>query len=796
MSEPSGTSARTWRPASPTPGTAGKSARMLRLLLVAMALLALGGALIGWLLYLRPFHEAHFLPLCLNEYGEEFPVRSWARQDADLLRSLGWEERNTFTTQKRDLLVSELRDFTRAKCPGPLVVYLSAYALAAPRGELCILPVDARLEQPSSWLPLREVFEHLRAANAPHKLLLLDIMQPYTDLRQGVLLNDAAERLQPLLEEVLPRDPDLSVLCACSPGQTSVVAEELGHSIFAYFLGQALRGQADGEGPHGARDGRVSLRELEGYVTSRVEQWTRRHREVRQTPRLYGANKDYPLVAVAATEGAVEDIMDDVYPEWLSEGWSLRDRWFDDETYRRVPRTFRQLEAALLRAEQEWRGGIRAERVRQDLVARLERLEQQRREQQPDSGAAPQSLAQALREGHSPQAADEELIASLRQLAARYGRASSGKPDETERKKIDSETAELLKKLQDKPLALAAAVVAAAQLDIPTLASLRYLVELLRKVNVPSYAETRLLARLADLPADAPGDWPGEAIALALRVAGQAEQAAAGDALALPWVRESRDAADHCRQQGEALLFSRQASERRRAGEPLRTSLSTYQAVNHDLQAVEAALRCRDEMLVRLPSYLPYLEIDDEPEQAWESAAATAEKLRQVLAGPASSPADSIRRMTELTSALRHDPNSLNRLRRPLDAEAFDKLIGRSQAGTPADGKIMMALLETPWPRAGQRAKLWTARRELAAALEHQRLPTFAPAQWDEAQAVAAERRRGLRRGRRALALLRLEGATSLDQVEKALEASGDGDRIRILGEALRRVGTAPVPKP
>jgi hypothetical protein len=785
MSEPSGTSSPAWRPAA----AGGGLSRRLRLTFLTVALLALSGALIGWLFYLRPFHQAHFLPLCLNEYGEEFPVRSWVRQDTDLLRSLGWHERNTFTAQQRDLLVRELRAFTRDHSDGPLVVYLSAYARAAPDGELCILPVGAHLDQPASWLPLREVFEYLRAGKAPHKLLLLDIMQPFTDARNGVLLNDAAERVQPLLNEVLPRDPALSVLCACSPGQTSVVAEELGHSVFAYFLEQGLRGQADDEGPRRVSDGRISLRELAEFVTSRVEQWTLRHRNVRQTPRLYGADGDYPLTAVASAGGGDEDLTEVVYPQWLSDGWKLRDDWFDDESYRLVPETFRALEAALLRAEQQWRGGVRPERVHQDVAARRERLEQQRREQLPPSSARePASLTES-RAVLEP--ADAETIATVRQLAARHVRTSTGKPDEAERKNLESDTAQLLKKFEGKPLVLARVVFAAAQMDAAAPGALRFLVDVLRKGNVPSYAETRFLARLAELSAGTPEDWPAEFVPLALRTVEEAEKFAAGDPRALPWVQEARAAAERHRQEGEALLFSRQARQRRRAADPLRTALKAYQAVNRDLQAVERALRYRDEMQVRLPSFLPYLEIDNELEQSWENAATTAGKLRQLLAVPGRSPSDSIRQMTELTSALRNDPDSLNRLRRPLDTEPFDKLIGRSQAANVADWRIMTALLETPWPRADQRAKLWTARHELAAVLgqPRRRMPT-SPAQ-DERQAVSAERRRGLQRGRHLLELLRLEGGNALQPVEKALgsavEAPDDVGRLHALGAELRR---------
>jgi hypothetical protein len=786
MTEPSPASSPTWRSAPSEPGPGGKASRRLRLLLVAGAALALAGALIGWLFYVRPFHKAHFLPLCLNEYGGEVPVRAWARQDAELLRSLDWHERNTFTAQKRDLLVRELRDFTRSKVDGPLVVYLSAYARTTPQGELCILPVGASLDEPASWLPLREVFEHLRASKAAHKLLLLDIMQPFTDARSGVLLNDSAEHLQPLLEEVLGQDPNLSVLCACSPGQLSLVAEELGHSVFAYFLDKALRGQAEGEGPRRTHDGRVSLRELAAFVTGRVEEWALQHRNARQTPRLYGANRDYPLVGVGSTEGAGEEPSEAAYPEWLSEGWKLRDSWFDDETYRVAPRTFRQLEAALLRAEQEWRGGVRVERIRQDLAGRREQLERERSEQMP-AGDEPTSLAGGR---PAPQPASEDTVVSLRQLAARYARASTSKPDEAEKTKIDAEAAQLLKQFQGKPLELARAAFAAAQTEDAPPAALRFLVDLLRKAKAPSYAETRLLARLAELPA-ASADWPAESVLLALRTVGAAEKVAAGDPRALPWVQEARADADRRRREGETLLFSAEASARRRAADPLRRALQAYQAIVHDLQAVEQAQRYRDELLVRLPSYPPCLEIDDETEEAWKNAAATLGTLRQLLAGPGPSPCDSIRRLDELTSVLRNDPNNLQRLRRPLDPEPLEKLIGRSQAGNAVDAKLMTALLATPWPRADQRARLWTAWHELTIGLEKAPLQGTPPPPWDEGKAVVAERRRGLRRARLSLEVLRIEGGHSIATVEKSLQAAiespDDMGRIRALEVELRR---------
>jgi hypothetical protein len=616
MSNPAKDYSRTWRPAAQLPQRSSKSARRLRIVLAAAALLAVSGALIAWLLILRPFHPAYFLPLCIGEYGEELPVRGWVRQDSDALRSLGWKESNAFTSQERELLLGELRKSAGRTFDGPLVMYLSAYALADAKGELCILPVDARLHARSTWLPLRDVFHLLRDCKARHKLVLLDIMQPLTDARRGLLVNDAATCLQPLLKEVVENDPSLSVLCACAPGQESMVAEELGHSVFAYFLWEGLRGQADGENAKHRRDGRVSLQELAGYVTAHVEQWTLRHRGVRQSPRLHGPSDDYPLVAVdsrAAPPAEPPELSD--YPEWLSAGWKLRDSWLDDESYRLTPRTFQELEAALLRAEQQWRGGFPAQRVSQELAARREQLERQRSQQLPVC--------------------------------------------------------------------------------------------------------------------------------------------------------------------------------RRRAAESWRDTLKAYQAANTEAESLKQSLACRDEMLVQLASYVPYLEVDAATEPAWENAVTTAAELRRLLDTPPGAARDAqIRKMMALTATLRNDPNNRNRLRRPLDRQHFDRLMARSQTGDDADVKVVTALLATPWPRAEERSKLWSARQELLASAHGKRAESSVSS-WDESRAISAQYQRGLLRARRALKLLQLEGANPLEKIEKALaqaaEVPTDTARMRVLGKELQQ---------
>lgn len=619
MSESAKAYSRTWRPAPQLPQRSGKFTRRLRLVLVAAALLVVSGTLIALLFAIRPFHRAYFLPLSIGEYGEEVPVRGWVRQDSEALRSLDWKERNAFTSQERELVLDELSKTAKSSFNGPLVIYLSAYALTNPKGELCILPVDAHLQRPDSWLPLRDVFHFLHDSKARHKLLLLDIMQPFTDARRGLLLNDAAECVRPLLDQAVAEDPRLSVLCACAPGQDSIVAEELGHSVFAYFLYEGLRGQADGENAGRQRDGRVSLLELARFVATQVEKWTLRHRSVRQSPQLHGSKDDYPLVSIdshAAPPAEAPDQAD--YPEWLSAGWKQRDTWLDEESERLLPRTVRELEASLLRAEQWWRGGFPEEQVSQDLAAQRERLERQRRRRLPVA-----------------------------------------------------------------------------------------------------------LRRAAELGSD-------------------------------------------------TSKFS--------------------QANPSEIEVYKQAQQCWNEMRVQLSSYVPYLEEDAGAEPAWANAVGTACEIRRLLAAPLGADrATQIRQLMALTATLRNDPNNLHKLRRPLSRQPFEQLISRRYGGDAADLRIMTALLSTPWPRADQRSRLWSARWELRGELQQKRTDSNINA-WNEARALAAQHQRAILRAKRSLKLLRLEGADQLEKVEKAIaqaaEMPADKAHLRHLSEELNEAWT------
>src|SRR5262249_35862265 len=184
----------------------------------------------------------------------------------------------------------------------PVVVHLACHALGK-GNDVWLLPADARIDEPSTWLSLHDVLEILSACPARHKLLILDVMRPIADPRLGILTNDVAGKVQ----AVLAKQPDkhLFVLGACERGQISHEADYIHQSVFGYYLDAGLKGAADGYNPDGKRNDRVSVRELAAFVRKRVDRWTSRNRKARQTPFLMGPEgEDFDLTQKIKESGA------------------------------------------------------------------------------------------------------------------------------------------------------------------------------------------------------------------------------------------------------------------------------------------------------------------------------------------------------------------------------------------------------------------------------------------------------------------------------------------------------------
>jgi hypothetical protein len=759
--EPSGPNGRGWRGrgAAARPGAPAPSRRRKAILLLGI-MLALAGAAAALLFFLAPFEAPYFVTIPVTEYtARELPPNPLAEQDSDALLRYFPEGRRkkAFESQQRDRLMEELAGLKGRKDKA-VIVHLRAHALARD-GEVFLLPANADLDDAATWLPLAEVVRALRSCPAPHKLLLLDVMQPIADPRLGILVNDVAGRVAAAL--AAPEERGLLVLCACSPGQVSLVSEELGQSVFAYYIGQGLSGHADGYGPDGRRDGRVTVRELAAFVADHVDRWAAKNRNARQTPALFGRGEDF-AVAEGTPEKAPrpeEPPSPPSYPAWLKAGWEARDRWWDDEGFRVAPQAFGQMETVLLRAERRWRAGAGDERVHEELTADLKgfeaRVQQARAQARPQPQPRPCSLALARPRGAKPDAATAD---ALRALLARQEAAPPPKPEE-----VEKDTKEFLTKFAGQApyqeLAWAAFAVLADD-PVPTRQKVRFVWRLLRSLQpVPRFVETLALERLDGWEVD---DWPAESVRRLLSAVREEGQALAGDPRARNGFGEQLRAAAQVRRRGEALLFARDPADHIKAAAVLEDAENRYRDINRQVEAVARGQRLYDEATVLLPGYELYLaarrDLDPRDERDWKTAVRAAADLSGMLPPPE----DDLRKSSE---ALRL---SLGALARP-----FRKPPGEQQ-GTAADYLEIQALLQSPRPKAGEREALWQAGRALARRLHRE---TAAPALPEPSDGSAAERERAARRARLSLDLLKLGGVTGLDGLDRDLaEAAGKAE--------------------
>lgn len=772
---------RAWRGASANyAAQSDLPVRRRKAVLVLFVLLAVAGAFAAFLLYPRNPPRPSFVAIVIDQYREtdangdpRFPASAWAARDREALETLGWDGHAAFTSQERRLLVQELRDLGRGQPAGqPLVVYLCAYAAVTGEGVPALLPADARLDDESTWLPVREVLESLKTCPVKHKLLLLDLMKPLTDARVGLLRGEVGAPLEQLVQAAVEGDPGLQVLCACAPGQTSHASEELGHTVFAHYLTEGLAGRADGQLEGQKADGLVSVRELAAFVIPRVNRWAWRNRAAWQTPVLYGDGPDYALTLAGKDPPAEPAALPRDYPAFLSKGWELCDRWRKDPSGTTTPDLVRQLQATVLRGEEWWRSGETAGRVEEFVQSRVKRLEQARAARSVASDRGPsRSLAEEEGRGFKPPREGlSEARRQLKELARLYARSRAPKAAEKDAAPYEAAAEEFKKKYQDKPTELAWTVFhAAAEEDAPTQQRLACWNGLLDPP--PEFAEIAFLRRLAGREVTKPEDWPAEAAALALRVAGAAEKAAAAEDDSLrAWVADLDTEAARERRAGEGQLFSAAPASQAQAAATLDRAQQAYARLNHALDTLRGARQARDDGLAALPGFASYLEKAPDKEAAWGAAVRDTRTVRDLLARPpeAGVAEEAVRQVGERATALR---DALATLRQPLEGARLRRLIDRSPRPVAADLLEMDALLGLPEVNARDRLTLWNAYRTAAAVLsEEPSSPEAAgPALFDANQAGQRELKLGLLRARVSSALLQLAGAAGAERVAAAV---------------------------
>lgn len=726
---------RRWRPGlrKAVPGSDSVlpfTPRLRHLFYLTLGLCGVAGAILAWLLIPTGFDEPVFVSIPVTEYDDRaLPLNPWADQDSQLLlpffeRDKGEQGNKTVagqpkrawkvvSVQEKHQLLESLRELPDIAAPA-VIIHLRMLAVAR-EGKVYLLPGNARLHQRDLWLGLEELLRAVGKGKQPNRLLLLDIMQPLMVPLVGELADDLSGLVKQAIEaEIKKSELSLQVICACSAGQTSQVSEELGASVFAYYLHQGLLGNADGYNPQNKKDQRITVKELADYVAKRVSRWCRLTRGIDQTPCLIGTGADFEIRSLAQQEVKPQKVREsESFKEWLRQAWEVRDTWRAEGRFQTQPLQLRSLESMIFRAEQRWRAGVGEEEIRKILRSRQDSLQ---------NGLKPlnvyppaeRSLALAHAANRSPDLAlnkqVEEMLDSLIKL----------KPEEID--KLKPELTKLLALGKEKPFQYAWACV--ESLKSPQRERVQALARyLLRPApKAAEFAEARWLLGLAEfcekrskVELDA---LPPRTVPLAVNAIRRVEQAVLVDPRAFPWLSSQLTELLRGRQEAFRTLYE-DRSRRSDAVKHLEQLDVECEALEIANRRLRQAFDLRLVTLETLPALVPYLVIRTGPEAAgikdsWDKAREALLRLDQLLL---TVDPGKVNEVEQQRLELQRHTGELQQL---LHLERVEHLVKRaSEEPTMASYFEMEALLATPGLSGPVRAQLWAAKYTVALKLHH-----------------------------------------------------------------------------
>jgi hypothetical protein len=684
-------------------GTVGPKKKMVGMLAL---LLALVGALVALVFFLGDVKPADVLILAIREYKSSLlPPNALAYQDGYLLeKSFGdGNVKWLYNVQDGEGIAREFKKL-RDNSSRPQIVYLSALARVH-QDRVYVLGGYANLDQiDSSWVPLADILQWLGDCPAPHKLLLLDLTRTESDARFGLGAEDIAARVSREIDALAP-EKKILVLSACSPNQTSQISEELGHSLFAYYLDQGLRGHADSNQDH-----RITVFELAEYLKTHVDVCAWGTREVRQIPTLVAGGSDFTLVRNHEPAPAPDPPKEDRYPDWLAKGWKLRTQWAT-EVGKLGPGILWETDGHLVRAEQLWRGGFDEKaRVENELSTALNRLG---------------PLVLRVKTSNVPPLPCSLPLATTHNSFATSMQSLFFRADEKEKAKIEELDKDVQKLLKDHakaaPAELAQSLCKAAD-DIPNLgaAQVQLMAKIVKQLGLKEpYVQIIFLERLEafeELARKKGWLWPRVEAQQALRTMLQAERVLHEIALdpgVLSSVGAEVEKADDLRRSGERKLFSEGRLEWPEARTKLLLAQERYGEILNRVRLLRQARTINDLALDFLPRVVPTLVVQptqtDAEALAWKEAVLAANKLTTVLAVTDSSGANDNQLKDRSTELQGH----VDDLKTPFEGKV-KRCLALGVGGEGRDYQEIQALLESSYVQGQQREKLWKAGQDLA----------------------------------------------------------------------------------
>ena len=148
----------------------------------------------------------------------------------------------------------------------------------------------------SKGISARQLKEWLKQIPAQKQVVILDACQAGGAV-ETFALRGAAE--QKAIAQ-LARSTGTVILASSGSEQFASELPKLGHGLFTYALLQAIAGHADGGEPP---DGKITIKEIEAYISDRVPELTQQFRGTAQYPNSYTIGHDFPLAMNLQTVG-------------------------------------------------------------------------------------------------------------------------------------------------------------------------------------------------------------------------------------------------------------------------------------------------------------------------------------------------------------------------------------------------------------------------------------------------------------------------------------------------------------
>jgi hypothetical protein len=807
------------RASRPTPAasTSDITPQQRRLFGLLAAAITVATTLVVVAFWIGTIKEPHLLSLPITEYGNlHYPANPLAEQDSSALveRFAGRSVKAHYTSQDQKSILQALSSLQERPEQEPQVVHISCLARVW-EGTIHLLPGDARPDDPLTWLPLERVLESLCRDGAQRpKLLILDIVKPLTNPRLGIVVDAVANRLEAAVQPYLERG--LTVLCPCSPGQVALSADCLQRSVFGHYVELGLRGWAAGYHERGASD-RIRVIDLAAFVRDHVGRWATQNRGVEQTPLLLG-QRDFELARCNPNKSLETPPLPNEprYPQWLVDGWLLREEWWLDETYRLVPVAFRRLEADLLRAEESWRGGRDEGSVRKHLEEEITVLRK-------IVSAAAAGMARPMRLHTLTRLDTQEWLSEpLKRELPTVVPTSPWKEDEL-KKAVESAAKGLTGSMKlpkpEFPAELARAVFDLTVEDggqNPRL--LRFRADLLKKCDAPPCIETLYLFALAEAWEKYADSWSANVPQLMLRTVRSAEQAFACDPNVFRAFEPLLKEAGHKRQAGESLLFQRE-DQVDAALADLTAATKLYEDAHQYAELLERALRRYEAAMAFMPavvsSRLKRSDLRESEVSTFQKVMEQTERLGRLLdqcsehpvpqGGLGSTKEDLEQAVQQLDKSI-DGPSppvpGMESASQPYGRETVHQLLRRSQADSA--GIVEFAdierELETPVLWVVNRVDLWKAGWRLSERLHH-KTATLDLEDRERRQrprpqgrgSLPDEARRASTLVRLSLLLAQLGGAN--DELARVRQAFDKGGANESVANDLRKLWADQLPK-